>query len=130
MWHYLWKVCIVMASAVAAVAHASVATAHDHRRREFVKSGCCRGAVSHSTYVSRDVWRISNPRKQFAAVRVRRATTCDWGFDGQRLAEEARRSARAFGNKAGQVFDEIKRKTVDFQQKNDVQCKVWRAVCV
>lgn len=94
--------------ASATVAHASVV----HRRREL-------GAVSSSgptsTYIYRHLWRISHiPRKQF--VRPIRASS-GRGFNG----EEA---ARAFSKKADQLFNEIKRKSVEFQRENDLQGKV------
>lgn len=44
------------------------------------------------------------------------------------MAEEARRrageAARAFGTKADQVFGDVKRKAVEFKDKNDVEGKV------
>lgn len=127
-----------MTTAVAATAQASAVTAH--ARGQLVKSSSSlawRGASGSgptSTYMSRSVWRVNSPRKQqFVGVRVRRVTRCEAsgsGFDGQvgRMAEEARRrageAARAFGTKADQVFDDVKRKAVEFQEKNDVQGKV------
>jgi len=48
------------------------------------------------------------------------------------MAEEARRrageAARAFGTKADQVFGDVKRKAVEFQEKNDVQGKVCMTI--
>jgi hypothetical protein len=47
------------------------------------------------------------------------------------MAEEARRraveAARAFGTKADQVFGDVKRKAVEFKDKNDVEGKARRA---
>lgn len=76
------------------------------------------GGGPTSTYISRSVWRINcSPRKQkFVGVRCEASGS---GFEGQvgRMAEEARR-------RAGEVFGDVKRKAVEFQEKNDVQGKV------
>ncbi|XP_024382493.1 uncharacterized protein [Physcomitrium patens] len=126
-----------MATAVAAGSQASVVAVQ--WRGKVGKSGwggAC-GSGPMSTYISRSVWRTNGPRKQLNGIRVRRVTRCEAsgrGFDSQvsRMAEEARRSAgkaaRAFGEKADQVFEDVKRKAVDFQEKNDVQGKARRAV--
>jgi hypothetical protein len=112
-----------MTTVVAAVAQASAVTAQ--QRGELGTSGRWGGASGSgptSTYISRSVWRVSSPRRRFVGVRVRRVARCEAsgrGFDDQvgRMAEQARQ-------KAGEVFEDVKRKAVDFNEKNDVQGKV------
>lgn len=115
-----------MTTVVAAVAQASAVTAQ--QRGELGTSGRWGGASGSgptSTYISRSVWRVNSPRRQFVGVRVRRVARCEAsgrGFDDQvgRMAEQARQ-------KAGEVFEDVKRKAVDFNEKNDVQGKAQRA---
>ena len=112
-----------MTTVVAAVAQASAVTAQ--QRGKLVKSRCggaAAGSGPTSTCISRNAWRVNCPREQFVGVRVRRVTKCEAsgrGFDDQvgRIAEQARR-------KAGEVFENVKRKAVEFNEKNDVQGKV------
>lgn len=121
-----------MTTVVAAGVQASVVTAH--RRGHLVQAGWgAAGSGPTSAYLSRSVWRINSPKKQVFGFRLRQVMRCEAsgrGFDGQvgRMAEEARRSAgaaaRAVGEKADQVFDGVKRKVVDFQERTDVQGKV------
>ena len=135
-------------TAVAAAGQAIVVTAH--RKGELVKPGWggAAGSGPTSAYLSRSLWRINFPRKKIFGVRLRRVTRCEAsgkGFDGQvgRMAEEARRSAgeaaravgtkadqtaRAVGTKADQVFDGVKRKVVDFQERTDFPGKVWMTI--
>ena len=118
-----------MTTVVAAVAQASAVTAQ--QRGGLGRSsgwGGADGSGPTSTYISRSVWRVNSPRRQFVGVRVRRVTRCEAsgrGFDDQfgRMAQQARR-------KAGEVFEDVKRKTVDFNEKNDVQGKVWMPTLV
>jgi hypothetical protein len=66
-----------------------------------------------------------------------RITSCEAtgrGFDDRlgEIAAEARRrasdAARAVSGKAEDVFNDVKRKTVEFQEKNDVRGKVRNAM--
>ncbi|CAK9215058.1 unnamed protein product [Sphagnum jensenii] len=71
--------------------------------------------------------------KQKKMIRITSCEATGRGFDDRlgEIAAEARRrasdAARAVSGKAEDVFNDVKRKTVEFQEKNDVKGKAKRA---
>ncbi len=72
--------------------------------------------------------------KQKKMIRITSCEATGRGFDDRlgEIAAEARRrasdAARAVSGKAEDVFNDVKRKTVEFQEKNDVKGKVRNAM--
>jgi hypothetical protein len=72
--------------------------------------------------------------KQKKMIRITSCEATGRGFDDRigEIAAEARRrasdAARAVSGKAEDVFNDVKRKTVEFQEKNDVKGKVRNAL--
>jgi hypothetical protein len=72
--------------------------------------------------------------KQKKVIRITSCEATGRGFDDRlgEIAAEARRrasdAARAVSGKAEDVFNDVKRKTVEFQEKNDVKGKVRNAM--
>lgn len=84
-------------------------------------------------FCRRDARRTATP-KQKKMIRITSCEATGRGFDDRlgEIAAEARRrasdAARAVSGKAEDVFNDVKRKTVEFQEKNDVKGKVRNAM--